>query len=67
MDRHRLALEQHDVEALRVVDQPEAALRRDQLGDVGDMLLGLRGREDEGGRADAERGDLRRQRLAHDR
>ena len=62
VDRHRFALEQHDIEYLGIVDQPEPSLRGDQFGDVGDMLLGMRGRKDESGSADAELGDLCRER-----
>ena len=47
VQRHGLALEERDVELSRVVDQAEAALRGDQLGDVGDVLVGLRRREHE--------------------
>ncbi len=59
MDRHRLALEGDDVEAGGIVDQREAPLRRDQLGDIGQMAISMGSREDEGGRADLQRGDLR--------
>ncbi len=64
VDGHALALERHDVELLGVVDQREAALRRDQFGDVGQVPRGLRGAEHEGGCAQAEGLQLRCQRLA---
>ena len=38
MNRDGLALEGHDVERLRIVDQSEAALRRNRFDDVADML-----------------------------
>jgi len=59
-----LALQQPDVEWPRVVDQREAALRRDQFGDRRQMLAGAGGREHERWGADAERRDLCRQRRA---
>jgi hypothetical protein len=45
VDRNRLALEHHDVEALRIVDQAQAPLRPDRFGDVGDVV-GRVGRRD---------------------
>lgn len=63
MDRHSLALEGHDLEGFGIIDEGEAALGRDQFGDVAGVLLGVRGREDEGRRADPEVGNLRRERL----
>ena len=62
VDRHRLALENHDIECLGIVDQSEPSLWGDQFGDVGDMLLGMCGRKDESGSTDAEFGDLWRER-----
>ena len=50
------------VERLGIVDQSEPSLRGDQFGDVGCMLLGMRGREDESGSTDAELGNLWRER-----
>ena len=49
MDRYRLALELHDVETRRVVDQAKTPLRCDQFCDVVDMLGGLRRGEYKGG------------------
>ena len=63
MDRHALRLEWIDVERRRIVDQAEAALRRDQLDDLGEMLVGVGGREDERRRAEPERRDFGRERF----
>jgi hypothetical protein len=49
--------------ARRIVDQAEATLRRDQFGDVGDVVGRVRRREHESRRTDAERLDLGGQRL----
>lgn len=54
-------LEERDVEAGRVVDQREPALRSDQLGDLGQMHVGARGGEHDGGRTPAQLLDLARQ------
>ncbi len=54
----RLGLEQHDVEPIRVVDQPETALWGDEFGDVGQVGAGVGGRKDEARRFESERLDL---------
>ena len=59
MNRNRLSLERHYIEARWIVDQTEAALRGDQLDNVCDVVCRVSGREHEGGLADAERFDLR--------
>ena len=61
--RHALALEGYHVEALRIVDQREATLRRDQFGDLGHVLIGVGGREHEARCAQSQRRDLGSDRL----
>ena len=64
MDRDGLQLEAHDVEALGIVDQPEAALGRNQLGDRGEIAPRVRGGEDPPRRPEPKGLDLRGQGLA---
>ena len=64
MGRHRLAFERYDIKRLGVVDERKTSLRGDQLGDLLNMLVGVRGREDESRRADAQICHLPSQRLA---
>ena len=63
VDGYRLWLERHDVQVLRIVDQAYTALRRDQFGDVADVVAGVRCRKYERRRIEAERLDLGGQRL----
>lgn len=52
------ALEGHDAEVFGVVDEAEAALGGDELGDGGEVAVAVGGGEDEAGCAEAEGGDL---------
>lgn len=63
MGRDALALENPDVEGRGIVDQPEAALRRDKLRDLGEMGPGVGRREDKTRRAEPERSDFGSERL----
>ena len=56
--RDGFGLERRNVQSFRVVDQPEAALWRDQFGDLGDVLAGLVGGDDITGGADTQGLDL---------
>ena len=64
VQRQALALQRHHVQCGRIVDQRDPALRRDQFDDVAHVTVGVRRGEHERRRADAQRGHLRRQRLA---
>ena len=63
MDRHAFTHQQCQFEWL-VVDQREPALGRNQLDDLFEMICRVGGGEHESRRADAQRRDLRGNRLA---
>ena len=61
VQRQALALEEPDIEALRIVDQGEAALRGDELDDRGEVRVGVGRGEDEARRAEPQGRHLGRQ------
>src|SRR5579859_1216817 len=63
MHRDALALERIEVERRGVIDQREAALRRDQFDDLRKMLVRVRRGEDKGRLSDSKSSDLLSQRL----
>lgn len=63
-DRDRLRLERAHVERLRIVDQSELTLRRDQLRNLLDVRTGVVDRKHPARRAQTKRLDLLRQRFA---
>ncbi len=63
VQRNRLALEANSIEAFRIIDQAEAALRRNQLNDLLQMAMRLGGRKDESRASQPKRLNLLRNRL----